>query len=274
MEQEEVELMNKVLSGEVVEELPKEEVAMVEEPKVEDFNPESPKEEPKSDEPKETIEKEIPTEEEQKKEDPVPEDKDKVITDLKAEIEVLKAAQEKPKVEEVKKEDSPIAPTFEEQDFLKDKDLDELTRDPKEFNKVLNEIYKKASIDAGERLLKSIPEIVKSQVVIHQQLIELANNFYSANPDLVKYKKNVALVFEDLQSKNPDKSFSDLSAEAAQETRKKLNLPNPEIKEVKKLDPPPILPTKSGQAGRPSSQPSTQKIQDDLAAMNKALGKE
>jgi hypothetical protein len=268
---EELELMNKSVTGDTVVEA---EEPKVEEPKVEDPDAkvqgeeEGKEEEVAIEEPKVEAEEEVepviePEVKEEVVEEPVIDERDKAIAELKAEIELLKA---RPK-EEAKVEPEVIEPI----DFLKDKDLDDLTRDPKEFNKLLNDIYQKASVDAGEKLLKNIPEVIKTQLQVQQELMNMADTFYKANEDLKPYKKNVALIFEELQSKNPDKSYEELMTSVATETRKKLG-----IKSIgqKKADPPPILPKKSSSAGKMETVKSQVKsLEDELDQMNKSLGR-
>jgi hypothetical protein len=206
---------------------------------------------------------------EEKKEEPPIDEKDKAIADLRAEIELLRAGQ----VDKGNKEEESKPPTFEPQDFIAGMDLDDLTREPSKFNEVLNNVYKKARLDAGESLLKDIPAIVKNQVEVQQTLFTMANEFYGANKDLVPYKKNVALIFEKAISDNPDKPYSELMEQVATETRTKLGIkPAVEKEEVKK-DPPPKLPTKGSSSGRSVDKPSVKPLQDELEAMNKAIGR-
>src|SRR4030066_639163 len=73
------------------------------------------------------------------------------------------------------------APVLDE-DFVKDVDLDEVTREPSAFNKLLNTIYKKAiQIVRGEarrtkeETLQTIPDIVVNKIELQKSLKEMSD---------------------------------------------------------------------------------------------------
>ena len=116
----------------------------------------------------------------------------------------------------------------EEVDFLgSDTDLDELTRDARVFNTLLNKVHK-AGIEAGrkfqETTLRNIPDIVKSNVTIQATLKKKVEDFYDESKDLKPFKKVVSAVYEELQAENPDWDIDKIFKETETETRKRLEL--------------------------------------------------
>jgi hypothetical protein len=153
-------------------------------------------------------------------------------------------------------------------------DLDEVSRDPKLFNQLLNKL-RKSNIEttraelkqAVESVIRSIPDIVKNNVAMTTTLKKLNEKFYNDNEDLKPWKKTVAAVFEEMVATNPDKSYNDLLPDIAVETRKRLGLK----KEALKPDTPPDLPRKkSGQRQQPKPDPDP--LMKEMEEMDKALG--
>jgi hypothetical protein len=117
---------------------------------------------------------------------------------------------------------------IEEIDFLgEDVDLDELTRDTKVLNALLNKIYSegiKASRAYQESTLRSIPDIVKNSISVQSTLRKEVESFYSRNKDLEPFKKVVANVYEELAAENPDWTIAKIFESVEEETRKRLEL--------------------------------------------------
>jgi len=196
--------------------------------------------------------------------EPKPDERDQTIADLRAKL----AEKEVPR--EPEKKEPPKPP--EEQDFLGEVDLDELTRDPKEFNKVLNKIYQRAVVDTRSSVVETLPDIVKANIQIMNELKTTSERFYEENKDLQPFKKVVGVVFDELASANPTKNYNDLIKEVAPEVRKRLDLKK-EVKEEKKEKvEPPRLPQKGGRTGK-SDKPTLEPLQAELEEMSKILGR-
>ena len=168
----------------------------------------------------------------------------------------------------------PAEEPIPQEDFLGETDLDELTRDPKLFNALLNKIYTKARTDArsdvklgNESVVKAIPDIVKNNIALTATLKKVNEDFYAENADLVPWKKAVATVFEEKMSENPGKSYKDLLPDVAKEVRTRLSLRKEAIDTTK----PPKLPTKKS-GKRQSTKPDVTQLQSDMDEMDKALG--
>jgi hypothetical protein len=201
-------------------------------------------------------------------------EKDKIIKALEERLakleEATKNLKEEPKEEEPKEKEL----KFDPQDFIGDADVEEIVRDKESLNKLLNNVYTKAVGDArnmlGEKVLRSIPDIVKTNINIMTKLKEASEKFYDDNKDLKPFKKVVASVFEELTSKNPDKTYEDLLTEVGNEARKRLDLQKKAIEKEKGT---PKLPSKKGNIQRDSKKPDTSPIQSEIDTMNKSLGR-
>lgn len=193
---------------------------------------------------------------------PEPDERDKTIADLRAKLA---------EKEVVKEPEKPIPPKpLEEQDFIGEVDLDELTRDPKEFNKVLNKIYQKAVLDTRSSVVETLPEIVKTNIQIMNELKATSENFYKENKDLEPFKKVVSVVFDEIALANPNKPYTDLIKEVAPEVRKRLDLKT--TKEELKKGEVPKLPQKAGRVGRPEKS-TVNPLQVELEEMNRVIGR-
>lgn len=201
--------------------------------------------------------------------EPVPQldERDKLIEELRAKL----AEKEKP-VEPAK------APTTEapisEKDFVGQTDLDDLTRDPKELNKAFNKIYQQAVRDTRSELLRTLPDVVKSNIAIMTTLREATERFYDENKDLKPFKKVVAAVFEELAPTKPNSTYGDIVKDVAIESRKRLGLPEPkpqDSQQPKKSTP--TLPQKGGRAGRMTEKQHVDPLRSELDDMIKVIGR-
>lgn len=137
-------------------------------------------------------------------------------------------------VEDSQKEKAPKtkAPTtavpIEEIDFVgEDVDLDELTRDRKVFNALLNKVHRmgvESQRKTQEATLRGIPDIVKSNVTIQATLKKKVETFFDENKDLQPFKKVVSAVYEELAAENPDWKIDRMFTEVGKEARKRLEL--------------------------------------------------
>jgi len=246
------------------------------EPKVEpEPEPEPKKEETVEPEAEEHKAEPEPTPTPEPKKEPVVDDRDKTISDLRSKIAELESRKVEPK--ELPKED---ALTFESQEFTKDLDMDELSRDPEELNKVMNKIYQKAVADAhkivSEKFSKALPDIVTRQIETLEGLRTMRDNFFKENEDLKPFGKVVATIFDEIAAKDPKRNYSDVMKEVASETRKRLDLPLKQAaksSEAVKSEPPPSLPKRGSKAGRSSDKQTVDPLQAELEEMNKILGR-
>ena len=198
---------------------------------------------------------------------PEPDEKDRTIEDLRRRLGE--------KDEELKARPAPPEPKIEleEQDFLGETDLDDLVRDKAAFNKLLNTVYSKGINDSrkvlGEGILRTIPDIVKANITIMEDLRKTSEKFYTDNPDLAPFKKVVAAVFEEVASQNPDKKYHEILGQVSDESRKRLELHKKATGNEKTA---PRLPSKKGTVPAPPTKPNTSPLQAELDAMNQSLG--
>ena len=180
-----------------------------------------------------------------------------------------------PKTEPPKTEPPSTLAPIEDQDFLGDLDPEDVSRDPAEFNKMMNSIYKKAVTDVREemqqnsaKLMQGVPEAVASNVSIQEGLRAMRDNFYEKNTDLKPFSKVVATVFEEVAQKNSDKPYDEILELVGVETRDRLELGK--APPVKSNDDPPPLPRKKG--GRVKTQPQRpDKLSSEIGDMNESL---
>ncbi len=207
--------------------------------------------------------------------DPEPEDKDKIIENLRLRLEESgKKSDPEPEPKPDKKKEEEL--TLETQDFLADFDLENLARDPEAVNKLMNSVYSKAVTDTrkilGEGVLRTIPDIVKNNIIMIGNLQKTTEKFYKDNEDLKPFGKVVGTVFEELASENPDKKYDELLVDLEKEVRNRLELHkkvNKETKETK--DNPPKLPRKKGETKHKEGKPDTGGLQSQIDQMNETL---
>lgn len=191
----------------------------------------------------------------------VPDDRDQIISDLRAKLNEKDITTKAPTTK------API----EDQDFLKDLDLEDVMRDSKEFNKLLNSIYQKAVTDTQDTMGIKINQTVPNMVSMVSNLQKATESFYDDNEDLKPFKKVVAHVFDDLVATNPDKPYSDIMSDVAPEVRKRLELPKyiKKQKEAKKT--PPKLPSKKKKPGRATPKSDIGSLEESINTMNETL---
>lgn len=193
-----------------------------------------------------------------------PDDRDQIIEDLRAKLAEKDASAPKTTAPTT---DAPL--TFEEHDFLKDIDIEDVVSDPKKLNELLNVAYQKAVTDTRE-LGTPMPDI-SATVAAVVSLQKSADVFYNENEDLKPFKKVVATVFDDLIAENSDRTYAEVMAEVAPEVRKRLELPKPTKKSDKST--PPRLPRKKAKSGRTEHKSKPDPLQSELAEMDEALGR-
>jgi len=166
--------------------------------------------------------------------EPEPEPVDELKT-LQEENERLRKQVENAHVKKTPEPDPPADPEpdpepepIQEIDFLgSDLDLDELSRDPKVFNTILNKVLQ-AGIEQGQRMqedtVRGIPDIVKSNITTQTALKKEVDKFYTDNEDLKPFKKVVAVVYEELTAENPEWKMSELFENVGKEARNRLEL--------------------------------------------------
>lgn len=203
--------------------------------------------------------------------EPEPDERDKTISELRQKL----ADKEEVKIPEVEPEPEPEPLTLEEQDFIGDTDLDNLFREPKEFNKLLNKVFHQG-VDTtrkvlGEGVLRAIPDIVRANVDAMARLQEASDKFYKENEDLKPFEKVVAAVFEELASESPGKGYDELLPSVSTEVRNRLELHRKAADDNKDKSPR-RLPRNKGRS-TPKDKPLTNSLMKELEDMNESLGR-
>lgn len=191
---------------------------------------------------KEEETKETETEEDSKKDNKTESDREtspkevSQVEKLLAEIERLSGLVPKP-VMEVSEEDKKDEKAEEVvHDFLKGMDMDDVSSDPAVFNKILLAVAAKVQQQTTEQVLRSIPQVVVSQVQQQTYFKRMADKFYDDNKDLVNVKQVVRACAQQIQQNNPEWEIDKVFSEAAVKTRQTLGLTAPVIGETKEAE--------------------------------------
>jgi len=156
--------------------------------------------------------------------------------------------------------------------FVKNEDeLENLLRNPEDFNKLLNSVYRRGAEDiirqSSESTLRGIPSVVRHNVDLALKMKAINDKFYSDNEDLKPFKKIVASHFEAAVSEHPDWKVDDLLGETEKRTRSTLELHKKATEPPKKN--PPKLPPGSKGSKQQTTKPKTSSLQAEIDEMNR-----
>ncbi len=252
------------------EETEEENVENKEETSEEQPNDEQQEEEETTEEP-ETEDEE--TDEEPAEEEP-PNDE---IAELKKRIAELENERKKVEKEEEKTSKEEPSQMVE----IGEEEFEEILEDRKKFNTFLGKFAESIRQKATSETLRSIPDVVRHNMQVMNQLHAERDRFYNENKDLQPFKKVVAQVFEEIASDNPDKQYNELLELTGKEARKRLDLKKKAVEKKEKKekktteqDKKPTLPKKRKSPGRPGDQPEKSSLERELEEMNKVLMEE
>ena len=138
---------------------------------------------------------------------------------------------------------------------VSDDEFEEVFRVKESFNKTLNTVYQKATMDVLQRIPTMIGSVVHQQVTVQR----LVDDFYRANNDLLPYREFVGYVVQELASQHPEYDYQKLFTEAETEARKRLNKQKQMQKTVTKA---PIAPAPG--ARKPISQSQLSAMERDI----------
>ena len=109
-------------------------------------------------------------------------------------------------------------------DFIKDVDMDDVASDPKVFNKILHAVVARVQHLTTEQVLRSIPQVVMSQVQQQTYFKRIADKFYDDNKDLINVKQVVRACAQQVQKDNPEWEIEKVFTETAKKTRETLGM--------------------------------------------------
>ena len=248
-------------------------------PKEEDEKDEKAEKPPAEEKPKE---KETSPKEEQK-----PDEKDEEITQLKAELAVLKA--EKDDKEEEDTSESKAKPEEEDKDIdffkdMSDDDFDEVTSSKENFNKLLTSVYRAGTSRAETAIMNKLSTVIEEKITEKETVKALAEVFYTANKRLRKFPKVVRVVFNELAAKHRDKTYEQVMNLVADECYDRLGIEKPkpgdEEKEEKPTEDkddsnnkPPRSQSRASNSSRSRTETSQEDRLNQFDEMEKALEK-
>ena len=203
-----------------------------------------------------------------------PEEESDGDKELREELERLRGQVEElsgPKTSAPKTSAPTTEAPIEEHDFIGDADLDDLTRDPKEFNKLLNKVYAQGVTNArklSSESASSLPGVIESTVQTQQIMKTAVDEFYKSNKDLEPFKKVVGIVYGEKAQELSGKDLIEILNETAIETRRRLELKAPKVESKPKVKT--QLPRKKGSHIRTTSD-EPKGVESEIDQMNEAL---
>jgi len=172
---------------------------------------------------------------------------------LRREIEQLKAA---------------FLPSGQEQagprEFVNEEEFDEILQDRAKLNAKLNEVYAQAAQSAAAQ--------ASAEMRRQLQMQQMANDFYTANPDLQPYREFVGTAADTLIKRNPNLTYAQLMDKVAKATRFAKKLPTPIKSGAKPAKSAAGLPAVGGRAGNPAQRTALTGFDAEVDAMLKVVG--
>jgi len=109
---------------------------------------------------------------------------------------------------------APAAQTL--QAFLTEQELDRIIDEPQ----LLNVAFERAI----NVIQQNVQNVIRGEVNRQVMVSKAVSDFYSTNQDLVPYAQFVKFVMSEIEKANPQKTYNEIFAETATETRRRLGL--------------------------------------------------
>jgi len=182
------------------------------------------------------------------------------VADLKRRLEELIS---KPPTKETPPEEPPDLRFVSE-----DADIDDITRDPKEFNKLLNVVYRKSRESTLSEVTKNMPDVIRQNLEVIENVKKASDKFYSDHADLKPFKKVVATVYDEVSKAHSDWDTDRILKEVGSEARKRLDLKGRPAERGDRRTTQPHLPPGSKGAKRSVDKPKVNPLADEIDKMN------
>lgn len=154
-------------------------------------------------------------------------------------------------------------------DFLKDQDFDDIMDKPEKFNAFMNNIVQHTRRQTIESMTGVIPKVISTYVTRELTLHRMTDKFYADNADLAEAKPLVAIVANDISSKDPQLGIEEVFKQTAERTRSILNI-------QRQTQGKPTTPAeRPGFAAQPTSRKPAEKLsgqEAQIAEMEKHFG--
>lgn len=135
-------------------------------------------------------------------------------------IPVVKPAEPTPIVPVV-----PVVPVVPEiKSFLGEEDIDEVVSDPMKLEALLTRVAEHAKTTTVEHVLRSMPNMIVTQIQQQTLIKNAVDDFYDANEDLKIAKKTVGIMANEVAAEDPTMTLDKVFKEAGERTRKALGL--------------------------------------------------
>ena len=163
--------------------------------------------------------------------------------------------------------------TIQARDFLPEGvDVEDVLTDKDKLNQLLNAVHQAAVVEATQRLVLSVPDIVAAQVQQQTALRQSVESFYTKHPHLSGFKRTVAAAATEISASNPDWSVDQVFEAAAAKATELIGLQQqvsgstPTAPVGQPLKNPALVAPKGGRGGKPSAMTKMQKEIEDLLA--------
>lgn len=163
--------------------------------------------------------------------------------------------------------------TIQARDFLPEGvDVEDVLTDKDKLNQMLNAVHQAAVVEATQRLVLSVPDIVAAQVQQQTALRQSVESFYTKHPHLSGFKRTVAAAATEISASNPDWSVDQVFEAAAAKATELIGLQQqvsgstPAAPVGQPLKAPALAAPKGGRGGKPSAMTKMQKEIEDLLA--------
>jgi len=113
-------------------------------------------------------------------------------------------------------------------DLISENDMTEAFQDPAKMITLITQVYARAVSDAAQIALTRLPSVMQPVMAQQADLISLAKELYTNNPELNGYRDFVQYCAVKIEDKHPDWSAKQIMQEAAKEAKARL----PQLKEA------------------------------------------
>lgn len=148
--------------------------------------------------------------------------------------------------------------------YFSDIDMEALGTNPQILNALLNKVRKESIKNTMSKMLKDLPNLIKSQVSDHLTAREVSDQFYQENKDLSGVRNVVKAHANQVVQDHKDWNIEQVLKEAAVQTRTYLGMQVPKIQEVSSLD---KAAFSKGSSGSRKNNPQVSALQQELDAL-------
>ena len=154
-------------------------------------------------------------------------------------------------------------------DLISESDMTEAFQDPAKMITLITQVYARAVSDAAQIALTRLPSVMQPVMAQQADLISLAKEMYTNNPELNGYRDFVQYCAVKIEDKHPDWSAKQIMEEAAKEAKARLPQLKAAVAQTKReASSPAFVGNQSQKGGKNSpSQGRLSALEKEIAAM-------